>query len=214
VNCPTRVSEFPEKNRNEAKEENEMKAKLISSFITVAVVAGGFSLVVNVLGQGMPAGEEQDFRNPYLRPHPSATPQNQASKLTKKDQQFLLMAAAASEQAAQDSRVAEKKGNAAVQKVASQIAAMRSQAADSAVKLAKKKGLGITTDNIKPRNMGSNFDRQYLYSMEMETEQDIRAFEKQARTGDDKDIKSWAAKEVPAMKANLSVIKRARGKEG
>ena len=58
--------------------------------------------------------------------------------------------------------------------------------------------------------MGSNFDKQYLYSMEKETEEDIQTFQKETRSGKDADIKSWAAKTLPMIKDDLAAIKRAR----
>ncbi len=108
--------------------------------------------------------------------------------------------------------MAETKGqSAAVKKVAAQIVATRSRANTQLLGLAKKKGLGVSTENIKARNMGKDFDRQYLYSMEKETEEDVRAFQHEAKSGNDRDIKSWAAKTVPMIKSDLAAIKRARG---
>src|SRR3954470_8288779 len=76
--------------------------------------------------------------------------------------------------------------------------------------LAKKKGVSLGTDKIKPRSMGkANFDKQYIYTTSHDYQEDIRLFQQEAQSGDDKDLKAYAAKTLPMLKAHLAMLKGA-----
>jgi predicted outer membrane protein len=78
--------------------------------------------------------------------------------------------------------------------------------------LAKKKGLGLGMDKFKPRNMGKNFDKQYVYTTTRDLQEDIRLTQSAAQSADDKDIKAWAGKTLPMLKSQLATLKQAGGK--
>jgi len=159
--------------------------------------------------------------SPYLRPKPktSATAAAAAkSSLSQKDQKFISQVAASGAYEVADGKVAESQGNAAVKRIASRIAADRSSSNKELMDLAKKKGVSLSTDKIKPRNMGkANFDKQYLYTVTHDYEEDVALFQRAAQGSDDKDVKAWASKTLPMMKQHLAMLKEAKGaqsKEG
>src|SRR3954451_9836962 len=93
--------------------------------------------------------------SPYLRKKPSPSPNAAAqTKLSQKDQKFLSQVAAGGVQEVQDSEAAEKQGGAGVKNVAAKIASERGSNNKELLALAKKKGVSLGTDKIKPRSMG------------------------------------------------------------
>ena len=88
-----------------------------------------------------------------------------------------------------------------------------SKATNEVVDLAKKKGVGISTDGIKAQQIGAaNFDKQYLDLLEQDHQQEVNLFEKEAKSGDDADIKNWAAKTLPMLRQHLAMSKDASSK--
>jgi putative membrane protein len=184
--------------------------------LAIFAVAGGLSISV-VNAQDTEQGGSGDVTghpttdSPYLRPKPkpSAAAQ-QATKLSQKDQTFLSKVAAGGVQEVADAEVAMKQGGESVKKVASTIASERGSSNKEMLALAKKKGLGLGTDKIKPRSMGTKaYDKQYVYTTTHDYQEDIGLFQKAAQSGDDKDIKAWAAKTLPMLKAHLGMLKSA-----
>jgi putative membrane protein len=81
------------------------------------------------------------------------------------------------------------------------------------VDLGKKKGLGISTEGGKAQQIaGSDFDKRYLNLVVQDHQEESRLFEKEANSGDDRDIKNWAAKTLPAIKQHLVLAKDALSK--
>ena len=50
--------------------------------------------------------------------------------------------------------------------------------------------------------------------MESDHKADIKAFEAEAKSGDDAEIKGWAAKTLPTMKEHLAMVKEALSHTG
>jgi putative membrane protein len=199
-----------------------MKPKF--TFITqFAVCAVATTLACTAAyGQNEPATSGDDVSghpttdSPYLRarakPAASAA-QQQATKLSQKDQQFLSHIAAGGAQAVADSKVAEQQGGASVKNAASRIVSERSKSNAELQALAKKKGLGLGMDKFKPRSMGkSNFDKQFVHTMSRDLQEDVRLLQTAANSSDDKDIKAWAAKTLPSVKGQLNALQAAGGK--
>ncbi len=170
------------------------------------------ALVTGSLGLASPLFADAD--NPHLRRHdnPSGAKKEPATAMSEKDQKFVVRAVSTGEQEIQDGMIAEKKAKSSeARKVANRVVSDHQTANKQLTEMAKKKGLGVTTGNIKPRDMGTkNYDAQYLYSIETDNQQDIKDFEKEARTGDDSQIKAWAAKTLPMLKAHRAMAKKAR----
>jgi putative membrane protein len=192
-----------------------MKPKITFIYrLAIFAVAISFALT-SVHAQDVSGHETVD--NPHLRrttPAPSASGAAAATKLSQKDQNFIAQVAASGAQEVADGQVAEQQGGAAVKSIASRIVNDRSRNDKELLDLAKKKGISLSTAKIKPRGMGkSNFDKQYLYTVTHDYEEDIALFQKAAQSGDDKDLKAWAAKSLPMLKQHYAMLKEAKGSE-
>ncbi|MEY2439609.1 MAG: putative rane protein, partial [Verrucomicrobiota bacterium] len=117
-------------------------------------------------------------------------------------------------QEVEDGNIAAKRGQSpAVKKIGMRMVADHSKGTKELIALAKKKGFTISTSTVKPRNFDSgNFDKQYLASMQQDHEQDIKAYQKEAQSGDDPEVKAWAAKNLPTLKEHLAMVKSANHK--
>jgi len=199
--------------------------KLTIPFICrLAMIAVASSLpLIGAYGQG--AGEattgETDAHptvdSPYLRPKPKATANAAAqtqAKLSQKDQKFLSQVAASGAYEVADGKAAEARGDAATKKIASRIVADRSSNNKELMDLAKKKGLGLGVDKIKARSWPkANFDKQYVYTMTTDYQQDVALYQKAAQSSDDKDVKAYAARTLPMLKTHLAMLRQAKGSE-
>ena len=56
---------------------------------------------------------------------------------------------------------------------------------------------------------GSAFDRAYMRDMVADHKQDIAEFQRQAGTGQDPDVKNWAARTLPALQEHLKMAETA-----
>ncbi len=59
---------------------------------------------------------------------------------------------------------------------------------------------------------GADFDKQYVDMMVSDHEDDVAAFEKQADSSTDPDVKAFAAKTLPTLKRHLDAIKALKAK--
>jgi len=59
---------------------------------------------------------------------------------------------------------------------------------------------------------GADFDREYVEEMVDDHEEDVAAFEKQAQSATDPDVKAFAAKTLPVLKKHLDAIKAIQAK--
>jgi putative membrane protein len=80
--------------------------------------------------------------------------------------------------------------------------------------LAKSKRIGLpaaATGGIKPdlllKNAGDHFDQMYVHAMVAGHGNKVQAFENYATTGKDPDVKAFAQKMLPTLKAHLAEIK-------
>jgi putative membrane protein len=196
-----------------------MKSKFsFISRITIAAVAAGSLGMLATLCAQQPAYTPD---NPFLQrmaatPPPRATSNPKASTLSAKDKDFLLSAASSGGWEVATGKMAEGKAQGdAARNLAARMSAYHSQTNKEVVDLAKKKGLAISTENIKPQHGlsgGPKFDKQYLTLMEQDHQQSIKAFEKEAASGNDPEIKAWAAKTLPTLKEHLSMVTNALSK--
>ena len=73
--------------------------------------------------------------------------------------------------------------------------------------LASQKGLSFDTRGVKAQNPGNaGSDRRYLKLLEVDHKNDIAEFQKEAKSGDDRDVKSWASKTLPMLKEHLAMV--------
>jgi len=194
-----------------------MKSKFlfISRIAVAAVTASSLCAIAAICAQ-----EAYPPDNPHFRKSATATPSPSAAKakatnLSAKDKNFLVSAASSGGWEVETGKLAERKAQGeATKNLAARMVADHSKAIKEMVDLAKKKGLAISTENIKAQQLsgGPNFDKQYLTLMEQDHQQSIKAFEKEAASGDDPEIKAWAAKTLPTLKQHLSSVADALSK--
>ncbi len=86
--------------------------------------------------------------------------------------------------------------------------------------LAAKKNVTLPTDMGPYKSdlddlgklKGADFDKKYVDGMVDDHEDDVAAFEKQANSGADPDVKAFAAKCLPVLKKHLDAIKAIQAK--
>ena len=62
------------------------------------------------------------------------------------------------------------------------------------------------------KESGKSFDDAFLAHMEKDHKKDIDAFEDAEKNAKDGDVKSWAGKTLPTLRAHLQKVKELRGK--
>lgn len=97
------------------------------------------------------------------------------------------------------------------------------KANDQLKSIAQEQGMTLPTDvNQKQQATydrlsklsGADFDRQYVKSMVMDHEEDVKDFRKEANSGKDEKIKSFASQTLPTLQGHLDKIKSIQSKMG
>jgi putative membrane protein len=195
-----------------------MKPKLISlSGIAVAAIAASSICVIGTIRAqtepGMPLGS-----NPHLRSQSAgaAASPRAVVKMSQKDVSFIQSAAGNGQQEVENGKMAERQAKGAeVKNIASRTVADHTRINKELTALANRKGVTFSTGGVKAQNLGSgNFDALYLKWLDERHKMDIAAFERQAKSGDDSELKSWASKTVPTLKQHLSMVQQAEKQAG
>jgi len=190
-----------------------MKAK--STWLPiVAVMAGAFCITSSVaMAQGR-SSDTSTATNPHLKPQTDAGTQ---AKVSPKDNTFLVNASTSNAAEVEDGKIGEKAGSAEVKKVAARMVADHGKANKELIDLAKRKGVTLNTSGITAQMKmapGPEFDRQFLAMLETEHKKDIAEFEKEAKSGDDSDLRAWANRELPTLRGHLAMVQQAIRKTG
>jgi putative membrane protein len=194
-----------------------MKPKFISisRFAIIATMAGSLSVIGTIRAQ---EGKEDTGigSNPHLRAKSAGTPPSSTVtvKLSQKDVSFIQKAAGGGQQEVENGKMAEKQGKSAdVKRIGARMVADHSKANKELTELANRKGVKFDTRGVRAQNIGAaDFDRQYLKLLEMDHKNDIAEFQKEARSGDDRDVKAWAAKTLPMVQGHLAMVEDAMRK--
>jgi putative membrane protein len=189
----------------------KMKSNSLSILnLAIVAIAAGILCFAGTVSAAVDTTSTAD--NPHLRPQVASA--TDKSTLSAKDKSFIQAAAAGNEYEVEDGKMALKQGQSAeVKKIAARMVSDHTKALNELVALAKKKGIGVTTGTIKAQDLGTkDFDKQYLRLLERDHKKDIAEFEKQAKTGSDSELKSWAAKTLPMMKGHLAMVQAAMKK--
>jgi putative membrane protein len=189
-----------------------MKRKFvsISRFAVVAIAAGSLS----VIGSIRAVEDTSTATNPHLRSQSAPAAPAVNVKLSEKDASFIQKAAGSGQQDVENGKMAEKQGKSAdVKRIGARMVADHARANKELTTLANRKGLTFDTKGVKAQNLGTaDFDRQYLTLLETTHKNDIAEFEKEAKNGDDRDLKSWASKTLPMLKQHLAMVEEAMKK--
>ena len=185
----------------------------ISRFAIIATMAGSLSVIGTVRAQ------QEDTAigsNPHMRAKSAPTPPSGTVtvKLSQKDVSFIQKAAGGGQQEVENGKMAEKQGKSAdVKRIGARMVADHTKANKELTGLANRKGVTFDTRGVRAQNIGAaDFDRQYLKLLEMEHKNDIAEFQREAKSGDDRDVKAWAAKTLPTLQEHLAMVEAATRK--
>ncbi|HEY4362015.1 MAG TPA: DUF4142 domain-containing protein [Bryobacteraceae bacterium] len=137
-----------------------------------------------------------------------------AQSLTSQDRTFIEDAAKGGMMEVHMGRLGLQKGSSNEVKTFSQrLIDDHSKGNNELAMLAKKKGVTLPAD--EPANMpkglestsGQTFDMALAKIATDDHEKDIKAFEKEANSGSDPDVKEWASKMLPTLHAHLDAAK-------
>ena len=184
----------------------------ISQFVIIATMAGSVSVIGTVRAQQEDTGIGS---NPHLRSQSlGQQPATSNVKLSQKDVSFIQKAASGGQQEIENGKMAEKQGKSAdVKRIGARMVADHTKANKELTELANRKGVKFDTRGVKAQNIGAaDFDRQYLKLLEIVHKNDIAEFQAQAKSGDDRDLKAWAAKTLPTLQQHLAMIEDAMRK--
>jgi len=183
----------------------------ISRFAIIATMVGSLSVIGTVRAQDTGIGT-----NPHLRAKSAPTPPSGTVtvKLSQKDVNFIQKAAGGGQQEVENGKMAEKQGKSAdVKRIGGRMVADHTKANKELTELANRKGVKFNTSGVKAQDIGAaDFDRQYLKLLELNHKNDIAEFQKEAKSGDDHDVKAWAAKTLPMLQGHLAMVEDAMRK--
>ena len=182
----------------------------ISRFAIIATMAGSLSVIGTVRAQ-----EDTSIgTNPHLRAQsaPTTSPgTTTVVKMSQKDVSFIQKAGGGGQQEVENGKLAEKQGKSAdVKRIGARMVADHTKANKELTELANRKGVKFDTRGVRAQNIGAaDFDRQYLKLLEVDHKKDIAEFQKEAKSGDDRDLKAWAAKTLPMLQEHLAMVEDA-----
>lgn len=145
----------------------------------------------------------------------SMTASAQPTTVPSADRTFAEKAAMGGVAEVQSGKLAEQKGvNAQVKQFGARMAQDHAKAGDELKQIASGKGLKLP-DEPDPQSKqemakleklsGAAFDRAYMSHMVADHKKDIAAFEKEAASGKDPEIKAYAAKTLPTLREHLQI---------
>ena len=181
-----------------------MKHQFSSAFLTGLLVLSPFALQAQDTNQHMDQG---------------------ASKMMKPADTHFMM------KAAQGGMAEVKMGQLAADKASSpdvkafgqHMVDDHTKANDQLKSVAQAEGVTLPTD-VGPKEQatydklsklsGAEFDKQYVKDMVMDHQEDVKEFRKEASTGKDEKVKSFASQTLPVLEEHLSKIKGIQSKMG
>src|SRR5437773_10429923 len=186
-----------------------MKPTSISIPAIAIVAAGSLCTIGTVRAQT----DTAIGSNPHLRSQsaPGQSPGTAVVKLSQKDVSFIQKAGGGGQQEVENGKLAEKQGKSAdVKRIGARMVADHTKANKELTELANRKGVKFDTRGVRAQNIGAaDFDRTYLKLLEVDHKKDIAEFQKEAKSGDDRDLKAWAAKTLPMLQEHLAMVEDA-----
>jgi len=142
------------------------------------------------------------------------------SKLSAQDRKFMMDAAKGGMMEVHAGQMALKHGSStATKNYGQRLIDDHSKGNEELMALAKQKGVALPADSgMGPKGltgkMGADFDREFARLAVSDHQKDIAEFEKEANSGTDPDVKAWAAKMLPTLRAHLDAAKGLTGSMG
>jgi len=137
------------------------------------------------------------------------------AKLSSGDKAFVEKAAIGGMAEVQMGQLAKQKGASdQVKQFGSRMVDDHSKANDELKQVASSKGITLPSDlDAKHKNKmakleklsGAQFDRAYMDDMVADHKEDVAEFQKQAKSGQDPDVKGFASKTLPTLQEHLNM---------
>jgi putative membrane protein len=134
------------------------------------------------------------------------------------DETFVMKAAHAGMEEVELGKLAvEKASSDEVKKFGQRMVDDHSKANEELKTLAQNKKITLPTDvDAKEKALhdrlmklsGPDFDRAYLRAMLTDHREDVAEFRKEAKSGNDPDVKAWAAKTLPTLEEHLKLAEQ------
>jgi putative membrane protein len=151
-------------------------------------------------------------------PRQDTAKEPKASKLPRGEEKFLKDAAEGNLAEVKLSELAGQHGASdGVKQFGKRMATDHQKAYDELKQLASQKGVAVPTaldrshqalyDRLSKLN-GADFDRAYMKEMVKDHDKDVKAFQKEANSGKDADLKAWASKTLPTLKEHQDQAKQ------
>jgi len=202
---------------------------MLSRTILSIVAAGGLLAAQNPQSQS-PSSRDQHPADRNLSTQGS-------SSLSAQDRMWVQKTAMAGHKEVEIAKMAaERASNSELKSFAQRLVDDHTKANQELMQLASQKGVTLSMDksgahhtsdsssssdassaprsDMKDKSMGQfanltgdKFDRAFVKHMKADHEKDIASFEKQSRSGSDADLKSFAEKTLPTLRAHLDQIK-------
>jgi putative membrane protein len=174
---------------------------------SIVLLAAGCALC---LGPSAQAAKEP-AKTDQAKPTASAAP---AAALSAKDKSFMKDAAKGGMMEVDMGKMAQTKGKSAdVKKIGSTMVTDHTKANNELMAIAKKKGVDLSKEKPASHSMGDeNFDKNYIDMMVKDHEKDLSAFQAEAKSGTDADVKAFASKTSAVIKKHLDMVKAAQAK--
>jgi putative membrane protein len=177
---------------------------LISRIAVVALIGAGLGLGVSA--QAAAKKEEKKTEQPSKSPATAA--------LSDKDKAFMKEAAKGGMMEVDMGKMAQQKGKSAdVKKFGSTMLVDHTKAGNELMAIAKKKGVDLSKEKGKMMKLNdATFDKEYINAMVKDHEEDLAAFQGEAKNGSDADVKAFASKTSAMIKKHLDMAKAAQAK--
>jgi len=136
----------------------------------------------------------------------------QAQNLNDQDRTFIQDAAKGGRMEVHMGRLAtERAANPAVKTYGQRLVTDHSKGNEELAALASKKNVTLPPDDAQmamslsfAQKSGADFDRDFVKTAVDDHKKDIAMFEKEASSGSDPDVKEWANKTLPTLRAHLA----------
>lgn len=153
-------------------------------------------------------------QNSYSSSSTSGTKQKPESNVSHRDKRFI-------EEAAKDGQTevaladlaATKAQNAQLKTFAQQLKQEHQQANQQLMQIAQRLGVQVSASDQKEREIsrfqkytGAEFDKEFATQQLKDHEKDIQRFEKQARDGENPELKQFASQMVPKLQGHLDHV--------
>lgn len=176
-------------------------------FFRIAVIA---CISLGLSAQAAEKKEEKKTEQPSATTSKSPAP----ATLSAKDKSFMKEAAQGGMSEVEMGKMAQQKGKSAdVKKFGSTMVTDHTKAGNELMAIAKKKGVDLSKEKAKMMKLNdANFDKEYINAMVKDHQEDLAAFQGEAKNGSDADVKAFASKTSAMIKKHLDMAKAAQAK--